>query len=225
MNADNVIKVPANLICDKFLDSKRVIAFASIIASDWQGSDYEKLARFSLYSGRRGKDSVSNQYKQIVRCFLDCGYLKQMDGGGFYTEQTERFGIIYHSEFQSILSFKEECRLMCRKFNHAYALLLLAHLRSHMDYRGGKPVFYANLLSHISKDTGLSVRSISSCLVILEEIGIIHSEELPRHREDNGCWHSNLKVFVNMMLRGEEIYDWQKETAKSIKWIRTHKNN
>ena len=219
----NIVQVPISLIHNKFLNRKRVIAFVSIVASGWKGSDYEQLAKFSLYSTHRGNDSIINQYKHLVQQFLDTGYLEQLNGGMFYTRKDDHFGIIYWCEFQKILSFKKDCKLNGSSFNHANVLLLLAHIRAYMDYTGGKPTFYSNLLSRISEQTGLSVRSISQCVDVLEELGIIHSEKLPRYQDRNGCWHSNSRVFVNMRLQGDTPYDWQEETAKSIRWIRTHR--
>lgn len=222
MADDKIIKIPRSLILNRSLNEKRIVAFVSIIVSDWSGSDYNALATYSLYSGFRGKDGVINQYNELVRSFLDAGYFKKVDGGMFYIDQEEQFGIIYYSEFQKILQLRSESKDNGRRLNHAHVLLLLSYLRLYMNYQSGKPVYYSNLLIRISENTGLSVRSISSCLKVLEELEIIHNEELPRYKDDDGGWHSNVRIFVNMKRFGNISYDWRHEVQRSARQIRTN---
>lgn len=214
--ADKFIKIPCSIILDKELGEKRIISFASIVFSNWSGTDYESLAQFSLYSGFRGKDGIIHQYKELVQHFIDGGYFNQLDGGMVYIDQDEQFGIIYYSEFQKILKLRSEYKEQGRRLNHANILLLLAYLRLYMNHGRRKPEYYSNLLIRISKNTGLSVRSISSSLKALEELEIIHNEELPRYKSDDGNWHSNVRIFVNMKKRGTISYDWQREVSKGI---------
>ncbi len=220
MTEDKIIKVPRSLIHNQSLNEKRVVAFASIIISGWSGADYESLVKYSLYSGFRGKDGVINQYKELVRSFFDAGYFTMSDGGIIYIDQEEQFGIIYYSEFQRILQLRTECKADGRRLNHAHVMLLLSYIRLYMNYQKGKPVYYSNLLIRISENTGLSVRSISSCLKVLEELGIIHNEELPRYKDNDGGWHSNVRIFVNMKLYGTISYDWHHEVLRSERLLR-----
>lgn len=219
MIKDKIIKVPRSLIHNLSLNEKRVVAFASIIASDWSGADYESLTKYSLYSGFRGKDGVINQYKELVRNFLDAGYFTESDGGIIYIDHEEQFGIIYYNEFQRILQLRTEYKENGHRLNHANILLLLSYIRLYMNYQKGKPVYYSNLLIRISKNIGLSVRSISSCLKVLEELCIIHNEELPRYKDNNGSWHSNVRIFVNMKLFGTISYNWQHEVLRCTRQI------
>lgn len=219
--ADNkIIKIPQSLIRNLSLNDKRVVAFAAIIASNWSGSDYESLVEYSLYSGFRGKDGVMNQFKELVRSFLDTGYFTKSDGGIVYIDQKEQFAIIYYSEFQKILQLRTKYKTDGRRLNHAHILLLLSYIRLYMYYQKGKPVYYSNLLIRIANSTGLSVRSISSCLKVLEELDIIHNEELPRYKDNNGGWHSNVRIFVNMKLYGTISYDWHREVLRSARLIK-----
>lgn len=222
MTEDKIIKVPRSLIHNLSLNEKRVVAFASIITSDWSGEDYESLVKYSLYSGFRGKDGVINQYKKLVRSFFDAGYFTESDGGIIYINQEEQFGIIYYSEFHRILQLRAEYKLDGRRLNHAHILLLLSYIRLYMNYQKGKPVYHSNLLIRIAENIGLSVRSISSCLKVLEELCIIHNEELPRYKDNNGGWHSNVRIFVNMKLYGTISYDWQNEVLRSIRLLRAN---
>lgn len=220
MIKDKIIKIPRSLIHNLALNDKRVVAFASIIVSNWSGTDYESLTKYSLYSGFRGKDGVINQYKELVRNFFEAGYFTKLDGGIIYIDQEEQFGIIYYSEFQRILQLRTKYKADRRRLNHAHVLLLLSYIRLYMNYKSGKPVYCSNLLIRISENTGLSVRSISSCLKVLEELDIIHNEELPRYKDKDGGWHSNVRIFVNMKLYGIISYDWQYEAQRSAKLLR-----
>ena len=220
--ADKIIKIPRSLIHNLSLGDKRVVAYASIIASDWSGLDYESLVNYSLYSGFRGKDGIINQYKELVRNFFEVGYFKKTDGDIIYIDSKEQFGIIYYSEFQKILQLRSESKDNGCRLNHAHILLLLSYLRLYMNYQSGKPVYYSNLLIRISENIGLSVRSISSCLKVLEELKIIHNEELPRYKDDDGGWHSNVRIFVNMKRFGNISYDWRREVQRSARQIRTN---
>lgn len=222
MAENKIIKIPRSLIHNLSLNKKRVVAFAAIIASNWSGTDYESLVKYSLYSGFRGKDGVINQFKELVRSFFDAGYFTKSDRGIIYIDQEEQFAIVYYSEFQKILQLRTKCKTDGHRLNHAHVLLLLSYIRLYMNYKKGKPVYYSNLLIRISKNTGLSVRSISSCLKILEELDIIHNEELPRYKDDNGGWHSNVRIFVNMKLYGTISYDWHREVLRSVKLLRTN---
>lgn len=222
MAEDKIIKVPRSLIHNLSLNEKRVVAFASIITSDWSGENYESLVKYSLYSGFRGKDGVINQYKELVRSFFDAGYFTESNGGIIYIDQDEQFGIIYYSEFQKILQLRTQCKTNGQRLNHAHVLLLLSYIRLYMNYQKGKPVYYSNLLIRISENIGLSVRSISSCLKILEELGIIHNEELPRYKDKDGGWHSNVRIFVNMKLYGIISYDWHREALRSARLLRAN---
>lgn len=214
--ADKFIKIPRSLIHNKEIGDKRIIAFASIIFSDWSGSDYESLARFSLYSGFRGKDGIISQYKELVLYFINVGYFNKSDGDMIYINHDEQFGIIYYNEFRKILKLRSEYKKQGNRLNHANVLLLLAYIRLYMNHGRGKPEYYSNLLIRISENTGLSVRSISSSLKVLEQLGIIHNEELPRYKGDDGSWHSNVRIFVNMRQHGTISYDWQQEVSRGI---------
>lgn len=222
MPSDKIIKVPRSLIHNLSLNNKRVVAFASIIVSNWSGLDYESLIKYSSYSSFRGKNGIINQYKEIVQNFFDAGYFKEQDGGIINIDQKEQFGIIYYSEFRKILQMRNECKLNGCRLNHAHILLLLSYIRLYMNYQKGNQGYYSNLLVRISENTGLSVRSISSCLKVLEELGIIHNEELPRYKDNDGGWHSNVRIFVNMKLFGTISYDWQREVIRIAKRIRTN---
>lgn len=218
---DKHINIPGSLIHNTYLSAKRVLVFTSIIASGWQGQDYESLVKFSLYSNLRGKHGVIDQFKDIIQHFYELGYLR-LNGGTIHITKSEWFGTIYKSEFDKILNLRCEYKSRGLRLNHANILLLLAHVRLYMNQSTNDPRFYSNLLIRISKSTGLSVRSISYGLQLLEELQIIHSEELPRYTDENGRWHSNVKVFVDIKLNGTADYDWKQAVNASVEHIKSH---
>ena len=216
---DNFVKIPSSIILNQSLGEKRIIAFTSIMVSDWNGKDITSLVRYSKYSECRDKSGVLNQYKKLVDLFSEQGYFNMVDGGIVYIEKSERFGTVYYSEIQKILNLRDEYKRKNKRLNHAQLLLILSYIRLYMIRRKGFPEMHSNLLVRISENTGLSVRSISSCLKVLEQLEIIHNEELPRYKDKDGCWHSNVRIFVNIKRHGDTSYNWRHETSLSVKYV------
>lgn len=215
----NYITIPRSLILNKELGNKRVAAYAAILFSGWTGSSINTLVSSAGYSPTRGKSKISAQFKSLVDEFISLGYFSYIDGAIVYIKPGESYAIIYRSEFQRIILAREQSLSSGGRMNHAHILLLLAHIRLYMNNRDGVPRMYSNLLSRISESTGLSSRSISAGLKILEELNITHSEELPRYTDNNGCWHSNVTVFVDMEFRGQSEVDWHSESQKATTYI------
>lgn len=209
------IKIPYSLIYNRAMGDKRVLAYSSIIFSRWAGDNIENLVQYSGFCARRDSGGVLQQYKVLTQELIENNYFKISNSGLMHITKDERYGIIYFSEFKLILHSRErEVAGGGRRINHSHLLLLLAHIRLCMIRKHGLPQFYSNLLIRISESIGLSVRTISKCLKILEELNIIHSEELPRYKDNKGCWHSNVKIFVNMAS-----HNWQAETSRGIRYI------
>lgn len=216
---DNFIMIPKNIIHNRDYGDKRILIYLSIIFSEWNGNNINQLLSYSLFSERRHRNSVAHQHEETIKCFLADHYFKKNLNNLKLIKQNDCFGIIYHSEFQSILKARENSIMSGKRLNHSSVLLLLAHIRLYMLRQPGLPLFYSNLLNRISQSTGLSVRNISKYLKVLEELEIIHSEELPRYKDNKNHWHSNVKIFVNMKLHGNLDYDWQSETSNGIRYI------
>ncbi|MBQ2176892.1 MAG: hypothetical protein II453_18180 [Alphaproteobacteria bacterium] len=215
------VKVPRSLIYNIGLGDKRVIAYLSILFSGWNGKKVSDLAAYSLYSSFRGTGGVISNFKMLVSELLSLGVLAKTEKGIFIAQTCEQFGIVYQSEFNKILAYRKECMQLGKRINHAHLLLLLAYIRLHMIHMQGQPCFYSNLLVRISESTGLSVRSISACLNVLEQLEIVHSEELARYQTKDGVWHSNVRIIVNMKIQGNIKYDWKSEAQRAAFYIRS----
>lgn len=215
------VKVPRNLIYNVELGDKRVIAYLAVLFSDWNGKKVSDLTSYSLYSSFRGTNGVISNFKALISNYLSVGLLIKTERGGFITQSCDRFGMIYKSEFDRILQHRKERVQAGKRVNHAHLLLLLAYIRSELHYAQGQPCFYSNLITRMSEVIGLSIRSISFGLKILEQLEIIHSEELARYQTKDGAWHSNVRIMVNMKINGNEKYDWKDETKRAAFKIRS----
>lgn len=222
------VKVPRSLIYDKKLGDKRILAYTSILFHNWESKkcDVRELSSFCGYSSSRKNSDVDLQLLDLFKQLSSENYLSIGNINGktftFITDSPkESFGIIYSSEFTKILEYRKQEKANGRRINQAHLLLLLSYIRLNMQKMKNKPVMHFSLLKTISENIDLSVRSISAALKILEKLQIIHSEELPRYKDVNENWHSNVKVFVNMKYCSffETIntnYDWKIETERSI---------
>lgn len=215
------ITIPWSLIQNQDLGDKRIIAYSSILFSGWAGDSLEDLLSYSRYSACRDKSGVRNQYKLLVDQLVLNRYFSYGDRGMVYIKSDEPFGIIYRSEFDRIIQERDRSRSGGKRMNHAHLLLLLAYIRLRQTHRPGMPEIYSDLLTRISDCIGLSVRSISTGLKILEQLNIIYNEELPRYLDEEGHWHSNVRIFVNMELNGRSDVkrDWQEEVYRGITQI------
>lgn len=212
------IMIPRSIINNCELNEKRVLAYSSILFSGWGGENIEELVAYSRFSTRRDAGSILHQYRELVYHFIQNQYFRKLNSGMQYIKQQDCFGIIYYDEFQKILQARERSILSRQRINHSHILLLLSHIRLCMIRQPDMPLFYSNLLCRISDNIGMSVRNITKSLKVLEELNIIHSEELPRYKDNKGRWHSNVKIFVNMDIE-ECAYDWQDEVSRGIRYI------
>lgn len=213
------IMVPRSLIYNCELGEKRVLAYSSILFSGWDGKNIKELVSYSKFSTRRDAGGILCQYRNLVNKLVNNQYLKNGISRLEYIKQQESFGIIYYDEFHKILEVREASIHSGQRMNHSHILLLLSHIRLCMIRHPKIPQYYSNLLSRISMSIGISVRNISKCLKILEQLEIIHSEELPRYKDNNGHWHSNVKIFVDMKNHDSSFYDWQDVVARGIRCI------
>lgn len=189
--------IPRSLISNTALGDKRVIVYSSIVLSNWTGDQIEDLVLYSHFSTCRDKTGTLNQCRQVISELVSLGYYSPTDRGMVYIKPKEGFGVIHKDEFRKVVSERDRRKMLGQRMNHAHVLLLLAHIRANIIKKPGQPEQYSNLLSKISEQTGLSVRSISAAIDILEQLEIIHTVKLRRYQGKDGRWHSNLHVFEN----------------------------
>lgn len=221
------IKIPRSLIYDKELGDKRIVVYSSILFTCWDSKkcDINKLIDDCCYVRGRVYGGMEHQFEEMIACFNKKKYISinksLSDSFSFNIESPKNsFGIIYEFEYRRIFDYRIAAKKDSKRINHAHLLLLLSYIRLNMEKQPGKPVMHFSMIGTISKNIGISVRSITVTLRILEELSIIHSEELPRYKDKNGNWHSNVRIFVNMeqcsLIATNSNYDWQEETIRGI---------
>lgn len=213
-----MIKIPRKLITDIELSEKRIIVFAGILFSQFSYAQADDIINFCQFQIHKGKNSIAEQIKYLISYFRYSGLIDWSQGGAIYIEQPGQYAIIYYSEFEQIINYRSERLKDNQRINHSNVLLLLAYIRLYMDY-SNQPTFHSNLLNRLAENTGLSVRAISSSLSILEELSIIHNEELARYKDSEGKWHSNLRIFVDMKQQGLFDYNWRRVVKQAANII------
>ena len=215
------VQVPRSLIMEKSISDKRVLVYLVITFSKWNGERIGELTEMCGYSSfNRHQGSAGQQIKEVTNHLICRSYLSIKNASVHLATCRECFGVIRLDEFQRIMDVRNSMAVESH-VNHAHMLLTLSTIRCHMSHSSSAPQIYSDLLKRISEHIGISVRNISSCIRALEDLEIIHSEELPRYKDRNGRWHSNVRIFVNRQPLWDtaHTYDWQTETKRGINMI------
>lgn len=234
-------KLPRRLIYDTDSGDKRILLYMFLY---FRKSMIGQIA-FTLddaviscgYKPCRSVGRINDEFAELIHRFKNSGYISinqvnhsaQMIATALPSfEQPRSFGMIYYEEFSRIINFRKMSKEKTgRKINQAHLLLVLSYIRLNMHKRTSihdkQPEMFFSYIQTMANNTGLSERCISSSLSILEELNIIHSEELPRYYDKEYHWHSNVRIFVNMeryTLEGTDSnYDWHKENDRGILYI------
>ena len=155
-----------------------------------------------------------------------------------------RFAMLYIDEIRKIASYEDESH---RYTSKDIMLLLLSYLRMEMPRRSNKlrvdeigagahtgqtdadvrrskyPEVYNDHYKNISDEVGVSERLVSKYLGMLNEIGIIYLEMLPRFQA-SGKWHTNWVLFCNrykrdknsLLAEGEEYFEKEIKAKKNL---------
>lgn len=217
------VRVPRKLIYDTGLGDKRIIAYSSILFHNWdlKECNVTKLITQCGYCNDRHLGAAQKTFMDLFMQFEKLGFFEihnlHKNTFTFFSKSPKnRFGIIYEYEYKAILDYRIQKQKEGNRINHARILLLLSYIRLNMERQPGKPVVHFSMLTTISKNIGIPVRSISSALAVLEELLIIHYEALPRYKDEFGNWHTNVKVFVNIRNETNADYNWQAEVKCAI---------
>lgn len=208
------IMIPRELVYDNHLGDKRVLIYAAIYFSNWDGKDISALAACAGYSRSRGNSKLIQQIGMLVSSFISEGYYSP---GMDYIKRKGRYCKITKAEFSKIMKLRNDEMLLGKKINHACIILLLSYIRVNMIYKAGVPEMYSDLICRMSNQIDMSSRSISSVLNSLQKLQIIYNEQLPRYKDSDGGWHSNVTIFLNYKSGGkDQSIEERIEKAKKI---------
>lgn len=213
----NYIRIPRSLIYDKELGDKRILLYSSLLFHCWEHKkcDLDELSRYCGFCINRHNDSNTNAFAELIHRFSNNGYItiKKISNKIFTFDSQlpmSNFGIIYEYEFAQIFEYRNTQKKLGLRINHSNLILLLSYLRINMQQHYQKPVMHFSMIKTISENTGMSTRSITLSLKILEQLSIIHCETLPRYKDQYGKWHTNIKIFVNIKnVKNITDYDWR----------------
>lgn len=151
--------------------------------------------------------------------------------------KNDNFAIIYVDELEKIINYKNP-NVKDSYLNNNTILLIFVYLRMKIYKRRNKlypeeinidgkndknldikkrrlrnPEAYNAYYYDIAKELGLSAKTVSKATAVLNELGLIYSEPLPRTKTDSN-WHTNHTLFCNYYKReskylldtGEEYY-------------------
>ena len=217
------VRIPRSLIYNKQLDDKRALFYSSLLFHCWDKKECD-LTELSQYCGfciDRHNDANVAVFANLLQDFTKAGYIEIKSKSNklftfFSKSPKSSFGIIYKYEFAQIIEYRQKQKKNGLRVNHSHLLLLLSYIRLNMERQPGKPVVHFSMIKTISENIGLSTRSVSLAMKILEELSIIHHEPLPRYQDENGNWHTNIKIFVNINnVNNANEYDWQQETNRA----------
>lgn len=147
----------------------------------------------------------------------------------------EYFAIIYFDELEKILGYRNDNCLDGYMDNES-VLMVFAFLRLEIRLRRNEfyenefdvdgrrtkyPEAYDGYYCDIATMLGLSERSVSKAVDVLNDLGLIYSETLPREK-DGDKWVTNATIFCNRYKRqndfllesGEEYYMREVENKK-----------
>lgn len=147
-----------------------------------------------------------------------------------------QFALLYFDEVEKVKNFKTYTK-DTNKMNSAILLLVLSYLRVNMLRRqngyvgkeSDKPEFCYRMYIDIEKDIGISSRYISRAVKILNEMDILVSEEMPRYKDKEDNWHTDVTLFVNKYKRdngGDSLdskYDYKQELQWGMQYIKDKK--
>ena len=188
------IMIPWELVYDNQLGDKRVLIYAAIYFSNWDGTDISALAAYAGYSSSRGNTKLIQQIGILVSSFISEGYYSP---GMDYIKRKGRYCKITRTEFNRIMKLRKDEMLIGKKINHAHIILLLSYIRVNMIYKTGIPEMYSDLINRMAKQVDMSPRSVSSVMDSLQKLQIIYNERLSRYTSKDGSWHSNVTIFLN----------------------------
>lgn len=228
---DNYIKYPREIIEMKNLDIRRIAVFTYLAKyrtlSDHVNMSLNNLIQKSGYKVNRNVGKMNDQMIIILDTLKNLDYFTLVEGkysgDKFCTLylNTKKFDV---GKGYCCISLKELDLLFSHKSNKnntsfSNLILTLAYIRVNKlrrsEYQQSspkkKPEFFYRQIKSIASDIGLSERTVSKCIQVLNDLDIIVSKPMLRYKDKHGHWHTDVTLFVDKMEGWEDELRWGEE--------------
>lgn len=239
--------IPKEIILNNLMNEKRVMLYSYFATKrgldDTVGFSCDTVVEWCGFKHNYHKNKINDQIADLIYKLVEYEYIEVNEKifrnncniANLKHEKFDidnQFALIYFDEINNIRNFKYYTK-DTNKMNSAILLLVLSYLRVNMlrrqnGYLGkesDKPEFCYRMYIDIEKDLGISSRYISRAVKILNEMDIIVSEGMPRYKDKNDNWHTDVTLFVNKYKRengGESLdskYDYKQELQWGVQYI------
>jgi len=125
-------------------------------------------------------------------------------------------------EINNILNYKQIFKdngFPIRNVMPCKLLYMLAYIRVNKPIGSKeKPEVYFNYIANIAKKIYINERTVTHYIEVLQFLDIIATDTLPRYKDKNNNWHTDLTLFVDKKEGWEKELEWGKE------YIYKHRN-
>lgn len=206
----------------------------------------DDIVKFMGYSNRSGKIDIKikNLIKQLeqdeiikIDDKIDTSlskfhskHLVKLYINHNYFDVNDSFCQITVTEINKILNYKDyitidkdERNVMPDKLLYILTYIRMNKLRrakTQEAHPNRKPEFFFKQIKYIAEDLGISTRTVSSGVIILEKLDIIVSKQMKRYKDDSDNWHTGVTLFVDRYDGWEQELKWGVDLLKSGKKIK-----
>lgn len=165
-------------------------------------------------------------YISIVGCRdLKLGDTIEVSINRKFFDSPVSFCIITLEEFYKIITYRSNLDFVSSKLMPEYLLYILSYVRLNKSRRSAKqqefpaekPEMFFQQQKNIAKALGLSTKTLQRGVDILEKLDIIVSSPMPRYKDANDNWHTDVTIFV------DKYEGWEQELQWGIDFLKTGK--
>lgn len=190
------------------------------------------------YQPNRNEGRINDRVERILKLFEKNGYisiLNRLDlrlGDTVEISVTQdffdlptSFCIITLEEFYKIITYRSDLAFSSSKIMPEYLLCILSHIRINKSRRSvhqqktpeSKPEIFFQQQKNIAKSLDISAKTLQRGIDILEKLDIIVSRPMPRYKDSNDNWHTDVTIFV------DKYEGWEQELRWGIDFLKTGK--
>lgn len=240
--SDCFIIIPKEVIVNNSIDDKRILVFIYLAIMKTRNEkcyiSCNHMINWFGYKPNINKGRINDKFKLVLKSLINIGYIKEMDIetefksnylielslNEFAFKPTNNFTIIHLNEINSIKQYMST--INDKDISLSKVLIIFTYLRSKI-YRRKTPkdkypeCFYSNY-QVIADDLGVSRQTISKAVSILDELNIIHSEQMSTIKDADGNWKKGVTIFVDKYRYHytgllDDKYDYMRE----VKWCKS----